>query len=45
MTVPNTHIRVIELQTRAQQAKTREEARAILAEAEQIYQLDKRLRS
>jgi hypothetical protein len=45
MTAPNAHIRVLELQTRAQQAKTREEARAILAEAELIYQLDKRLRN
>jgi len=45
MTAPNTHIRVLELQTKAQQAKTREEAKAVLAEAELIYQLDKRLRS
>ena len=45
MTAPNTHIRVLELQARAQQAKTREEVKAILAEAELIYQLDKSLRS
>lgn len=45
MTAPNTHIRVLELQARAQQARTREEAKAIPVEAELIYQLDRSLRS
>lgn len=41
----NNHNRVIELQRRAEQAKTREEAQAILAEATLLYELNKKLRS
>lgn len=39
------HSRISELQRRAEQAKTREEARAILIEATLLQELDKRLRS
>ena len=41
----NTHLRIVELQRRAEQAKTREEAQAILAEATLLYELDRKLRS
>ena len=41
----NAHLRVAELQRRAEQAKTRGEAKAILAEATLLNELDKKLRS
>lgn len=41
----NSHLRITELQRRAEQAKTREEARAILIEVTLLQELDKKLRS
>ena len=41
----NNHLRVAELQRRAEQVKTKEEARAILTEATLLQELDKKLRS
>lgn len=41
----NNHLRIAELQRRAEQARTREEALAILVEVTLLQELDKRLRS
>lgn len=44
MTLPNSHLRISELMRRAQQARTREEAQVIIAEATLLKELDSRLR-